>query len=181
MAELHQVLQFLHTTYQLECSVLIGHSRGANVVLEFAATYDGFVPKIVNLAGRYHMEGGFAKHPPELVSQCLSQPDQPFVWKTRCRTTNEIEIVIDRDHLLSFLQHQKRIDSLKTSSDVLTIHGAQDSVIPVQDAQAFQSRLLAGSGGGQYTLCIIPEADHQFRGCHTQVMQLIKSFVENSI
>ncbi|KAJ3347021.1 hypothetical protein HDU91_006870 [Kappamyces sp. JEL0680] len=134
---------------------LVGHSRGAMVSLEFLAR-EHSIPLMVNCSGRYRAE---------LILDRFKQDGQlrkmAGFW-SMIKKPGESELVekyTKMDELLDIAKHNmKNIRSrLNPNLRVLTIFGARDHIVPVQDFA-----LWAGEFGdmGQYAL--IQDADHNF-------------------
>ncbi|KAL1915674.1 uncharacterized protein VTP21DRAFT_6433 [Calcarisporiella thermophila] len=133
---------------------VIGHSRGAAVVLMYTAKYND-IDFTVSVAGRYN-------HNIDLTmrftpTQLRTADEQGrFEW---LKLSNGQEYVVSKEDLEAFkridMSVVKQIDMEKTR--VLTVHGDKDEVIPVEDAYEYH-RIL----GRRHHLVVIPDALHSF-------------------
>ena len=56
--DLQSAVGFVRKTLKKEVCAVLGHSKGGNVVLLFASMFDGQIPLIINVAGRFDMKRG---------------------------------------------------------------------------------------------------------------------------
>lgn len=56
---------------------------------------------------------------------------------------------------------------------VLTIHGAKDELVPVEDAQQFAANIRS------HELRIIPEANHRYTGHEEELASLVLGFLRS--
>lgn len=152
---------------------LIGHSRGANVVLLYAARQR--LPAsvaVVAVAPRYHLAAVPSKY---FSATEIARP--PIEWCVGRRTLTVTQADLDW-----FARAKDMAAACAAIGDahlrqaaaglwsLLIAHGGADEVIPVSDAAAFANALLplAGQRGGgsghalRAELALLPAADHCF-------------------
>jgi alpha/beta superfamily hydrolase len=81
--DLQSAIGFVRKMLKREVLALVGHSKGANCVLLFASTFDGDVPLIVNLAGRYEMKRGVEERFGAELIEKIEKMGQASVTATR--------------------------------------------------------------------------------------------------
>lgn len=151
--DLESVVSFLRALGG-DVKLLVGHSRGANVVLMHAFTYDT-VPYIVSLAARHDSNTGLEKyfHPGDLdkllageieeVTCAIKPPDNvPRKIRRKCLLDR---ISIDMSHL-SKVQKAKKI---------WFVHGDADAVIPHDHASDLATHVRVPN-----QIHIVPETGH---------------------
>jgi len=149
---------------------LIGHSKAGSLVLTYA-THHNDIPLIVNVSARYdHTQAPSFRFKPEHM-QLLKQQGW-FEWlkygkeKERIfyvreedlRARSAIDMSIVRDLVL-------RADHGSIVTRVLTVHGNEDSIVPVESAWDFHRNVGKNNKHRQeddHEIIIIPEADHSF-------------------
>ncbi|KAI9289320.1 Alpha/Beta hydrolase protein [Umbelopsis sp. AD052] len=149
---------------------LIGHSKAGSLVLTYA-THHNDIPLIINVSARYdHTQAPSFRFKPEHMQ--LLQDQGWFEWlkygKEKERTfivreedlriRSAIDMSIVRDIVL-------RNDQGAVVTKVLTVHGDQDSIVPVKSAWDFHNQIGKNSNLRQdddHQIVIIPEGDHSF-------------------
>lgn len=165
--DLSHCVEFLREHFDYDIYALIGHSRGAIVSLRYA-TEIARVPYVINCSGRYRMK---------LILSRMSmwEPEWKekgyYLVKNRVRG-REIEMKLTRSDVDAFVEYDSSIiKDLPPETDVLTIHGLNDEVVPVQDAA-----LIANILAPRHTLHLLPNANHNFVGKNNQVVAIIVDY-----
>ncbi|KAK9811419.1 hypothetical protein WJX72_003691 [[Myrmecia] bisecta] len=137
---------------------VLGHSKGGNAVILYAAKYDD-VALVVNVAGRYDNSAGLAETFGEDVMAKLAAAGQ-VEWRAgrfkMTITQQDVQNRLSTDMAAAARAIKK--------SDVLTIHGSADVMVPVEDARLFAACIA------RHTLLIIDGADHSFTPPHADVL-----------
>ena len=158
--DLRDVIQHLTNSMGLKVDGIVGHSKGAGVVLIYAQKY-GDVSLVVPLAPRYRMKTGIVER---FGTDLLNE----------CRQNGSVEIT-DRDGFKfaltkASLEERESMDmgviarGIQPQTRVVLVHGDADTTIPVIDADEFDRDL------DHLEKIIIPGADHGFRGKEVEVV-----------
>ncbi|TEB22765.1 ectomycorrhiza-regulated esterase [Coprinellus micaceus] len=172
--DLQAVVDYLKVNYGYVVDLLVGHSRGSIMAFRWLATSeDGRkVSAFVNVSGRYRMEKlletaqykiwhesfakqGYHEWDAVVARQVVRAKVTPEDVKTF--TTWDPTFVWDQ-----FAQH----------TDVLTVHGLQDQVVPPYDALIY-AQALGNRSPGTHTLHFIERGDHNFTGIPDEVVDAI--------
>ncbi|CAM9472319.1 unnamed protein product [Choristocarpus tenellus] len=150
LSDLRAVVLLLRS-HGWDITCILGHSKGAAAVLHYGERYDD-VPLIVNVAGRFNMEGMPRSRFTE-EQWGLLETEGSFKWNVKGQDLT----IRSQD-----LEERAALDMRKTSgaikkSEVLTIHGTEDEIIPVADASDF-----AQAVGCSHELVVVPGATHRF-------------------
>mmetsp|Transcript_21674 Transcript_21674/g.37217 ORF Transcript_21674/g.37217 Transcript_21674/m.37217 type:complete len:265 (+) Transcript_21674:62-856(+) len=145
--DLQCVIAHLTNTLKLTVQLLIGHSKGANVVLLHGVAYPG-IP-LVNLSGRFDM----SRAPPRFTAEEMEQlrTTGSFIWKKE----RPRPILVTAEGFAE----RNSLDMTCVRSitvPVLTVHGTADATIPVEDAHRW------GEVIAQHSLVVIDGASHQY-------------------
>lgn len=163
--DLQQIVRYVEHTMRCKILCIIGHSKGAASVLRFAWEQDsleyqstdsvgGKVPCFVNLAGRYTKPGGNHSLAAFSESQRRQLEETGAVHVT---TRGNRKFVVTKEDIEERAKQDMSNVSLITST-VLTVHGDQDRIVPVDNAFQFDSTIK------NHQNCIISGADHNFNG-----------------
>mmetsp|Transcript_28693 Transcript_28693/g.37617 ORF Transcript_28693/g.37617 Transcript_28693/m.37617 type:complete len:316 (+) Transcript_28693:35-982(+) len=165
ISDLRAVIEYLRSN-QWDVKAILGHSKGATCVTQYAAKYDD-VDLIVNLSGRYHMmtqaKGRFTD---EQMRQL--EEEGSFMWEVK---GNQYPVT-QQDY-----EERRQLDVSVTQNiqrgKVLTIHGTADETIPVGDAYEWDNVIP------NHRLQVIEGAGHSFRSSEEQdsVAALVQSFL----
>lgn len=146
------------------------HSKGASVVLMYASMFDGQIPLIINLAGRFDMKRGVEERfGPEIMS-VVAKMGQAEVSATTDRG-QQVKYLLTKSDLNDRMTLDMSIARNITLSEVLTIHGTGDQVVPMEDAQSY-SQIIR-----QHELYLIEGGDHNFRAHLDAVAKKVASFI----
>ena len=137
---------------------LIGHSMGGNCVLLYASSHHD-IPNIVNINGRYQMTRGLPFGPEQLTAL---QQHGYFMWKPRGATLDTVRVTQEtiNERLSLDMDCVRRIASKDEYGHyrvrVLTVHGNNDAVVPVQDAHQYAELI------NNHTLRTLDDCDHNY-------------------
>ncbi|KAL1216030.1 hypothetical protein V5N11_011351 [Cardamine amara subsp. amara] len=166
--DLRSVVQYLRGQNR-EISAIIGHSKGGNVVLLYAAKYND-VQTVVNISGRFFLERGIEFR---LGKDYLKRiKENGFIdvrnrkGKFQYRATEES--LMDR---LTTNTHEACL-SIHENCRVLTVHGSNDRIVHVTEASEFAKYIK------NHKLCLIEGADHEFTSHQHQLASIVFSFVK---
>ncbi|KAJ9538555.1 hypothetical protein OSB04_031288 [Centaurea solstitialis] len=131
--DLHSVIQHFHGLGRAT-SAILGHSKGGNVVLLYASKYHD-VKCVINVCGRYNTKGG--------VEERLGKG---FLQKVK--EDGFIDVKANTGAVLYRVTEESLMDRLNTNMHeacqqidqncrVLTVHGSDDSTVPVKEALEF--------------------------------------------
>ena len=177
VADLQEIFSYCTNQLSLKPIALIGHSRGANVVMHYALMHPEMPLSIIGIAGRFVMQGGLKKHPLDQIAQ-LQKEGKAFEWKVKCRGNDDFRVTVNTDGLSSYLSQQlinDRMYEMPACHRVMVLHGTGDETTNVEDAHSFE-RLLKQSGC-ECQLTEIDNAGHGFRGYEEPLIKAINSFL----
>ncbi|KAL7438693.1 hypothetical protein ACHAXM_006576 [Skeletonema potamos] len=172
--DLSTVIDFVTNSLGCQVGCIIGHSQGSASVLNYASRVakqeledgkDGTTSKcFVNLAGRYRVSGF------DPLSTFRQEQQTEMLEKGFFNITSEWGddgriFKVTNEHLEAY-KSQRASDTDKviihlrgdSSVRVLTIHGNEDEVVPIQDAFRFDQEIA------NHDLYVIKEANHNFNG-----------------
>eukprot|EP01067_Filipodium_phascolosomae_P002255 Filipodium_phascolosomae@DN233_c0_g1_i1.p1 len=134
-------------------AAICGHSRGGNVVLLYGIQYDD-IPLVINVSARFDMtKGSHEKFKPE-KKEALARGETITVYgdgKKHTISKEDVEIRCGID--MSAVKNIKK-------SRVLTVHGSNDQVVPMQDALKFHETM-----GDRCELVVIRDSSHIYTDC----------------
>eukprot|EP00803_Ostreobium_quekettii_P000717 evm.model.scf_4145.1 EVM.evm.TU.scf_4145.1 scf_4145:4128-8431(-) len=136
---------------------LVGHSKAGNVAVLYASQFDD-IPSVVNISGRFDLKSG------------VTERFGPDIFD-RLEACNELEMVRkneDGEFQFKWILTKRSLDERMgmdmdaaarciQRSNVLTVHGSADAIIPVAEAHKF-------SVIRSHDVAIIDGADHNFSG-----------------
>uniref|UniRef100_M4DSL5 Serine aminopeptidase S33 domain-containing protein n=1 Tax=Brassica campestris TaxID=3711 RepID=M4DSL5_BRACM len=150
--------------------VVLGHSKGGDVVLLYASKYHD-IRNVINLSGRYDLKKGITERLGEDFLETIKQ--QGFIdvkdGKSGYRVTEE--------SLMERLSTDMHEACLKIDKECrgLTVHGSDDEVTPVEDAKEF-AKIIPN-----HKLTIVEGADHCYTKHQTQLVATITEFIKTVI
>lgn len=164
--DLRSVLQHLRGENRV-ISAIIGHSKGGNVVLLYAAKYKA-VEIVVNISGRFFLEraieGRLGKDYMKRIKENGFIDVRNRKGKFEYRVTEES--LKDR---LTTNTHEACL-SIHENCRVLTVHGSDDRIVSVTEASEFAKYIK------NHKLCLIEGADHEFTSHQHQLASTVLSF-----
>lgn len=160
--DIRAAVQFLRGQGRRVHAVL-GHSKGAAEALLYAAKY-GDVPQVISLSARYNMVRGITERFGEDIFERLRRGGSlEMKGKSGREWTLTHESVMERVQT----DMAAAAASIPATVRVLTVHGAADDVIPVDDAHEFDKLIQS------HVLHVIPLADHNYTEEHYAPMERI--------
>ncbi|CAN8311877.1 unnamed protein product [Cochlearia groenlandica] len=164
--DLHSVIQHFSDNTNLIVTTILGHNRGGNIVLLYASKYR--VPNVVNISGRYDLKKGIrlGEGFMEKISQ-LGFIDAKE-GKTEYRVTQESLM-----HRLNTDMHQACLE-IDRECNVLTVHGSDDKVVPVEDAKEFEKIIP------NHKLEVVTGANHGYTKHQNQLISIVIEFIKTS-
>nr|VDC85976.1 unnamed protein product [Brassica oleracea] len=164
--DLRSVLQHLRGENRV-ISAIIGHSKGGNVVLLYAAKYKD-VEIVVNISGRFFLERGIEGR---LGKDYLKRIKENGFIDVRNRK-GKFEYRVTEESLkdrLTTNTHEACL-SIHENCRVLTVHGSDDRIVSVTEASEFAKYIK------NHKLCLIEGADHEFTSHQHQLASTVLSF-----
>lgn len=172
--DLTVVFDYLVNKLGLVPAALIGHSRGAQACLYWTLTQQAlpnggiYIPTVINCSGRYRTEKIFEwynENKPDFWDQ------NPYFEVPNARRRGNVAAGSDKEgqdsgEIPYMARHEAitiagydmtQIKYLRKDTHVLTIHGDNDDIIPVEDAYHFAEALE-----GHHTLRILPGSNHNY-------------------
>ncbi|XP_031383366.1 uncharacterized protein LOC116197373 isoform X1 [Punica granatum] len=151
---------------------VVGHSKGGGVVLLYASKYHD-IGAVVNISGRYNMEGGVKERLGEDYMEGLKK-DGFIDVKNKSGTVLyrvTMESMMDR---LNTNMHEACLQ-IDKNCRVLTVHGTKDEIIPVGDAIEF-SKIIPN-----HELHTIEEANHGYSSHQTELATAVLRFIKSTL
>ncbi|CAN6359340.1 unnamed protein product [Urochloa humidicola] len=166
-ADLHSVVLYF-SEQKYDIIALIGHSKGGNAVLLYASKYSD-VPSIVNISGRFALERGIDGRLGRNFMQRINKDGYIDVKNRK----GEFEYRVSKASLEDRMSTDTLLSSraISKACRVLTIHGAEDEIVPAEDALQFAANIP------NHELRIIPEANHRYAGHEQELASLVLGFV----
>lgn len=167
--DLHYVIQYLRNTMNLVVPVILGHSKGGDVVLLYASKYHDNIRNVVNISGRFDLKKGV-----RLGENYLEKiKEQGFIdaieGKSCFRVTEES--LMDR---LNMDMHEACL-KIDKECKVLTVHGSDDTLVPVEDAKEFAKIIQ------NHKLEIVQGANHGYTKHQKQLVATVMEFIKTVI
>ncbi|CAI0387322.1 unnamed protein product [Linum tenue] len=153
-------------------SVILGHSKGGNVVLLYASKFHD-IRNVVNVSGRYDLMRGIEERLGKDFLERIKK--EGFIdvknqaGEVKYRATEEA--LMDR---LNTDMH-KACQQIDQDCSVLTIHGSADEIIPVEDALEF-AKIIPN-----HKLHIIEGADHGYSSHQTELASVVLEFIKSRL
>ncbi|KAL1188060.1 hypothetical protein V5N11_009902 [Cardamine amara subsp. amara] len=167
--DLHMVIQYLCNTMNRVVPVILGHSKGGDVVLLYASKYGDTIRSVVNISGRFDLKKGI-----RLGDDYMEKiREQGFIdakeGKSCFRVTEES--LMDR---LNTDMHEACL-KIGRKCKVLTVHGSDDTVVPVEDAKEF-AKIIPN-----HNLEIVQGANHGYTKHQKQLVSTAMEFIKTVI
>ncbi|XP_019094633.1 PREDICTED: uncharacterized protein LOC104757322 isoform X2 [Camelina sativa] len=167
--DLHSVIRYF-TNMNRVVPIILGHSKGGDVVLVYASKYHD-IPNVINLSGRYDLKKGIGERLGEDFLEIVKQ--QGFIdvqeGNSGYRVTEE--------SLMERLNTDMHEAGLKIHKEcrVLTVHGSADEVIPLEDAKEF-AKIIPN-----HKLEVVEGADHCYTKLLSQLGTTVLEFIKTVI
>ncbi|KAL7187778.1 hypothetical protein ACSBR1_037770 [Camellia fascicularis] len=149
-------------------AAIIGHSKGGNVVLLYASTYND-VCKVVNISGRFNLKRGIEGR---LGKDFLERIKQNGFIDVKNRK-GKVDYRVTEESLMDRLTTDTHAACLliPNSCRVLTVHGSADEMVPFEDAKEFNKYI------SNHKLHIIEGADHEYTSHQDELASIIFDFI----
>ncbi|KAG0245781.1 hypothetical protein BGX31_006069 [Mortierella sp. GBA43] len=144
---------------------LIGHSRGAISILNYAATSNHvpLIPYVISISTRFDMEDVKRRHGKQVMK--LLEEQGHFNWEGKS-AGKDVSLRVTKQNFDDFVQfNTAAVVNIPAMTNVLLCHGSEDAVVPVKDIASLHGLL----SHARTTLRIITNADHNYRG-HFEVL-----------
>ncbi len=140
---------------------VVGHSKGAGVVLIYAQKY-GDVDEVAALAPRYVMNTGIEERFGKEILEKVRENGQAEVTNPK----DGFKFILSKESLIEreTLNMGDIAKGISQNVRVVVVHGDKDGVIPVKDADKFDSDIK------NCKKAIVAGGDHNFRGKEKQVV-----------
>jgi alpha/beta superfamily hydrolase len=195
--DLHSVIRYF-TNMNRVVPIIIGHSKGGDVVLVYASKYQD-IRNVINLSGRYDLKRGIGERLGEDYLERIKQ--QGFIdikegtaialWSS-CTVPDQYSSVflsifwsftgnagfrVTEESLMERLNTDMHEACLKIDKEcrVLTVHGSADEVIPLEDAKEF-AKIIPN-----HKLEIVEGADHCYTKHQSQLITNVMEFIKTVI
>ncbi|KAJ7979342.1 alpha/beta-Hydrolases superfamily protein [Quillaja saponaria] len=168
--DIHSVAQYFRGANRL-VSAVVGHSKGGNVVLLYASTYQD-INIVVNISGRYDVKAGIEERLGKGFMEKIKKDgflDVKDPGRFDYRVTEES--MMDR---LNTNIHEACI-RINKQCRVLTVHGSADPIIPVEEAFEFDKIIP------NHKLQVIEEADHCYTHQQAELTSAVVGFIKEAI
>ncbi|KAI3714558.1 hypothetical protein L6452_21514 [Arctium lappa] len=169
--DLRSVIQHFHGVNRVTRAIL-GHSKGGNVVLLYASKYHD-VKHVINVCGRYNTKGGVEER---LGKGFLQKVKQDGFIDVKANT-GVVLYRVTEESLMDRLNTNMHEACLQIDKDcrVLTVHGSDDSTVPVEEALEFAKVIP------NHKLHIIEGANHGFTKHRAELASVVMSFIKEPV
>ncbi|KAK2989668.1 hypothetical protein RJ640_021588 [Escallonia rubra] len=165
--------QVLNSEQKLDdAGVIVKPKFRGNVVVLYASKYHD-IPTVVNVSGRYNLEGGLEER---LGSDFLQRIKKDgFIDVTS--KTGQVYFRVTEEGLMDRLNTNMHEASLQIDKGcrVLTVHGSADEVIPVEDAFEF-AKLIPN-----HKLHVIEGSNHGYTAHQAELASVVLPFIEDGL
>lgn len=169
--DLRVVVAYLVQEYGYKIDLLVGHSRGSIVAMRWLCTSDEgkHVGGFVNVSARYKMDRVLQSTKPPFK---LNEHGY-FDWKVTVAGRTLVARITAED-LRTFASWDTSVvwKYFPSATDVLTVHGMADKLVPPYDAIVY-ARALGARSPGTHNLHFIEYADHNFTEHKGEVVDAI--------
>ncbi|XP_021730002.1 putative uncharacterized protein YDL057W isoform X2 [Chenopodium quinoa] len=169
--DLRAVVQHFRGTGHV-ITTIIGHSKGGNVVLLYAAKYHD-VHRVVNISGRFDLEKGIEGR---LGKNFLERIESSGFIDVRGKS-GKIQYRVTKESLMDRLSMDVRAAChlIPENCRVLTVHGSMDQIVSVKDALKFDKSIT------NHELRIIEGADHEYTLHQKELVRVVLDFIRYQI
>ncbi|CAI0627954.1 unnamed protein product [Linum tenue] len=153
-------------------SVILGHSKGGNVVLLYASKFHD-IRNVVNVSGRYDLTRGIEERLGKDFLESIKK--EGFIDVKN--EAGEVKYRVAEEDLMDRLNTDmhKACQQINEDCSVFTIHGSADEVIPVEDAWEF-AKIIPN-----HSLRIIGGADHRYSSHQTELASVLLEFIKSRL
>ncbi|KAG7641331.1 Alpha/Beta hydrolase fold [Arabidopsis suecica] len=169
--DLHYVIQHLSSSNIMNrlVPVILGHSKGGDVVLLYASKFPDYIRNVVNISGRFDLKNGV-----RLGDGYMEKiKEQGFIDATEGKSCFRVtqESLMDR---LNTDMHQACLN-IDKQCKVLTVHGSDDTVVPGEDAKEFAKVIP------NHKLEIVEGANHGYTKHQKELVSIAVEFTKTAI
>ncbi|CAL9223633.1 unnamed protein product [Arabidopsis halleri] len=167
--DLHYVIQHLSSNMNRVVPVILGHSKGGDVVVLYASKYGDNIRNVVNISGRFDLKKGV-----RLGDGYMEKiKEQGFIDATEGKSCFRVtqESLMDR---LNTDMHEACL-KIDKECKVLTVHGSDDTVVPVEDAKEFATVIP------NHKLEIVEGANHGYTKHQKELVSIVVEFIKTVI
>ncbi|XP_038699775.1 uncharacterized protein LOC119997065 isoform X2 [Tripterygium wilfordii] len=149
---------------------VVGHSKGGDVVLLYASKYHD-IHMVVNISGRYDLKRGIEERLSQEFLQTIKK--NGFIDVKNKRGT--VEYRVTEESLMDRLDTNMHETCflIDPNCRVLTIHGSDDEIIPVEDAVEF-SKIIPN-----HKLHIMEGANHGYTSHQAELSSIVLNFIKS--
>lgn len=167
--DLHAVVQHFQGV-GCDITTIIGHSKGGNVVLLYAAKYHD-VHRVVNISGRFDLAKGIEGR---LGKNFLERIKSTGFIDVNSKS-GKFQYRVSKESLMDRLSTDMRAAChyIPENCRVLTTHGSMDQIVPVKDALEFDGVIA------NHELRIMEGADHEFTLHQNELVQVVLGFIRD--
>ncbi|KAH9171678.1 Alpha/Beta hydrolase protein [Lactarius sanguifluus] len=175
------VVAYLTQEYGYKIDLLVGHSRGSVVAMRWLCTSDEgkYVSGFVNVSARYKMDVRGIQDLKEYQFLTLWLNEHGYSdWKVTVAGRTIVTRITAED-LRAFASWDTSIvwKCFPSATNVLTVHGMGDKVVPPYDATIY-ARALGARIPGTHNLYFVEFADHNFTQVRGEVVDAILQWWE---
>ncbi|GAQ88721.1 esterase/lipase/thioesterase family protein [Klebsormidium nitens] len=169
--DLRSVVGFVRGVKKRSVKAVLGHSKGGDVVILYAAKY-GDVPIVVNVSGRFDLSRGVEER---FGKEGLAAIAEHGYWDVK-DSQGAVNYRVTKKSLEERLciSIEKAARTIQKNVRVLTVHGTADETIPVDDGRSFD-KVIAN-----HALVLVEGADHRYSRHREDLQQIVCSFIESS-
>ncbi|XP_010460756.1 PREDICTED: uncharacterized protein LOC104741569 [Camelina sativa] len=172
--DLRSVIQYF-TNMNRVVPIILGHSKGGNVVLVYASKYHD-IRNVINLTGYSDLKKDLVRRLGENYLERIEQ--QGYIdAREEWRNIKVIDYRVTKESLMERLNTNMHEVCHKIDKEckVLTVHGSADEVIPLEDAKAFEKIIP------NHKLEIVEGADHCYNEHLSQLATTVMEFIKTAI
>ncbi|KAK6151959.1 hypothetical protein DH2020_014594 [Rehmannia glutinosa] len=151
---------------------ILGHSKGGNIVLLYASKYHD-IDAVVNISGRYYLHRGIEERFGKNFMERINKDE--FIDFTNKGEREDYratkESLMER---LNINMHDTCL-SIDKRCRVLTIHGASDKVVKLEDAREFDKVIP------NHTLHIVKGANHGYTKHQSELASTVVSYINGCL
>ncbi|KAL5698659.1 hypothetical protein ACHQM5_029667 [Ranunculus cassubicifolius] len=168
--DLHAVVLHFTGTKRVIRSI-VGHSKGANVVLLYASRYHD-VRTLVNISGCLNLMRGVA----ERLGKDFMQKIKKDGFMDVTDKTGTVKYRITKEVLMDRVSTDvgKTCLLIKKDCRVLTVHGSRDELVPVKDAIEIDKLIC------NHKLHIIEGANHEYTWHQVELASAVVDFIRGT-
>ena len=157
-----------------EVQALVGHSRGANVVLMYASVFntpEDFIPHVISISARHNMTQGHLKHSMDDLHNLIIHGG--FDWHFKFKGQPMSIRITEKEMRRFYHMDMDMVRGISARTKVLLIHGSGDVTVPPYNAKRLSANISTSE------IRYLKEADHFYSKGHKQgIVEMIKAYVE---